>query len=235
MKTTISRIILLLVLLIVANSLSKAQDKAESLELGIKAGINISNLYTTDTSVSDMIYGFNAGVYLKATLTKMIAIQPEFYVSTKGASIRYNDLLLDGTARFNLTYLELPVLCEIQASQHIKFEFGPYISYLVGAKVTNMVDINLFDFQKNVDVNKFNRIDAGLIIGAGIVVHTVTVGVRYAYGFATVGKTQTLFGTSYTIPNANNGIVSFYMTIPLNKMEKDPITNQYSLYKKQSK
>lgn len=232
---TIPGIILLLVFIIATTGTSGAQEKAEPPELGIKAGINLSNLYTTDASVPDMIYGFNAGIYMKAPLTKVIAIQPEFYVSTKGASIRYNDPLLDGTASFNLTYLELPVLCEIQVSPHIKFEFGPYISCLVGARVTNMADIKLFDFQKNVDANQFNRLDAGFIIGAGIVVHTVTVGARYAYGFATVGKPQTFSGISYTIPNANNGVVSFYMTIPLNKMGKDPITNQYSLYEKQSK
>jgi len=230
---TISKIIALLVLILATNVPGKAQEKVESLEMGIKAGMNLSNLYTTDTSVSDLIYGFNAGVYLKVPIIKAIAIQPEFYVSGKGATIRYNDTMLDGTACFNLTYLELPVLCEIQATRHIKFEFGPYISYLVGAKVTNMDNITLFDFQKNVDPNQFNRVDAGLIVGSGILVHTVTVGVRYIYGFAKVGTTQTLSGTSYTIPNANNGVVSFYMTIPLNKMMKDPITNQYSLFKKQ--
>lgn len=229
---TISRIIVLFALLIGINVIGEAQEKPESLELGIKAGVNLSNLYTTDTSVSDIIYGFSAGVYVKEPLTEVIAIQPEFYVSGKGATIRYTDNMLDGTACFNLTYLELPVLCEIQASRHIKFEFGPYISYLVGAKVTNMANVNLFDFQKNVDTNQFNHVDIGLIIGAGIVVHTVTVGVRYTYGFAKVGTTQTLSGTSYTIPNANNGVVGFYMTIPLNKMVKDSNTNQYSLYKK---
>jgi hypothetical protein len=199
------------------------------MELGVKAGLNLSDLYTTDTSISDMLYGFNAGAYLKMSASNIFAIQPEFSISTKGASIRYNDPLLDGTANFQLTYLELPVLCDFKLSRHLNLQFGPYVSCLVGAKVTNMANINLFNFEQNVDVNRFNHIDAGLILGAGIEVRTVTVGLRYTYGFVKVGRPQTILGTSYTIPNTNNGVVSFYLAIPINKMEKDPITNQYKL------
>jgi hypothetical protein len=214
---------------IAATYLPCRAQELEPIELGVKAGVNLSNLYTNDASVSDMIYGFNAGVYIKAPVSKIIAFQPEFYVTTKGASIRYNDPLLDGTARFNLTYLELPILCEIQTSRHFKLEVGSYIACLVGAKVTNMTEINLFDYEKNVDETQFNRVDAGLVIGAGVVSHSVTVGVRYSYGFTKVGRQQSYLGSSYTIPNTNNGVVGFYMTIPLNKMVKNPVTKQYAL------
>ena len=228
MKKSTVRFAILLILTSSTYTSCRAQE-AKPLEMGVKVGLNISDLYTNDTSISDLIYGFNAGVYAKLLLTKLFAIQSEFYLSTKGASIRYNDLLLDGTANFHLTYLELPVLSVIKLSRQLKLEFGPYVSCLVGAKVKNVANINHFNFEQNVDVNKFNRLDAGFIIGSGIVVHTVTVGVRYTYGFVKVGNTQTFIGESYTIPNTNNGVVSFYLAVPLNKMKKDPITNQYTL------
>jgi hypothetical protein len=229
MKRTISRILLLLVLASATLVPGRAQEEVPTMELGVRAGLNLSDLYTTDTSISNMLYGFNAGVYLKLSATDVFAIQPEFSLSTKGASIRYNDLQLDGTANFQLTYLELPVLCDFKLSRHLNLQFGPYVSCLVGAKVTNVANIHLFNFQQNVDVSKFNRVDAGLILGAGIEVRTVTVGLRYTYGFVKVGRAEPFFGTSYTIPNTNNGVVSFYLSIPINKMKRDQITNQYEL------
>jgi len=225
---TISRIILLLVLILATTVPCRAQE-AEQIELGVKAGLNLSDLYTTDTSVSDLNYGLNAGVYAKMPLTKLLAIQSEFYVSTKGASIRYNNPILSGTANFQLIYLELPVLGIIKLSNHLSLHFGPYVSCLVGAKVTNGANITLFNFEQNVDAGKFNKIDAGLILGGGIEVRTVTVGLRYTYGFVKVGRTQTFLGTTYKIPDTNNGVVSFYLAVPINRMEKNPITNQYQL------
>lgn len=225
---TLPRIIFLFTLILVTTVPCIAQE-AEQIELGVKAGLNLSDLYTTDTSISDLNYGLNAGVYTKMPITKVFAIQPELYVSTKGASIRYNNVLLTGTANFQLTYLELPVLGVINLSRHLSMHVGPYVSCLVGAKVTNGANITAFNFEQNVDASKFNRIDAGLVLGAGIEVRTVTVGLRYTYGFAKVGRTQTFLGATYKIPDTNNGVVSFYLAVPLNKMEKNPITNQYQL------
>jgi hypothetical protein len=224
----VPRIILLLVLILATTVPCKAQE-TEGIELGVKAGLNLSDLYTTDASVSDLNYGLNAGIYAKMNVTSGLAIQPEFYVSTKGASIRYNNALLSGTANFQLIYLELPVLGIIKLSNHLSLHLGPYVSCLVGAKVTNGANVTLFNFEQSIDVSKFNRIDAGLILGAGIEVRTVTVGLRYTYGFVKVGRSQTFLGTTYKIPDTNNGVVSFYLAIPINKMEKNPITNQYQL------
>jgi hypothetical protein len=213
MKSYILKITFLL-LLISATAIKAQEQELEKIEIGVKGGLNISDLYTTDNSLSDMIFGFNAGVYLKLPISKNIAIQPELYASTKGATIRFNSLLLDGTARFDLTYIELPVLCVIRTSRHISFHIGPYVSCLVDANVKNMININLFDYEKNVDTNQFNRVDAGIVAGAEVIVHSVTVGISYNYGFLKVGKERTFLGNSYTIPNTTNGVISLYMAVP---------------------
>lgn len=187
----------------------------ETFKMGVKGGINVANLYTADESNSNMIAGFNMGVFARLPLSDMLTIQPELYVSTKGASITYNSLLVDGTAKFNLTYLELPVVCIVRLSEHINVQFGPYVSYLVDGKVSNMSNVQLFNFEQNINVNDYNRIDAGLVAGIGIVVHSITMGARYNYGFVKVGKEQTFIGTTYTIPNATNGVLNFYLSVPL--------------------
>lgn len=185
-------------------------------KFGVIGGINFSNLYTKDASTADMIFGFNLGVFAKMPTTGILSIQPELFLTKKGASVTYNSLLVDGTANFNLTYLELPVLSLLKVSDHINLQFGPYVSYLIAGKVTNMANIHLFNFEQNIDASNYNRIDAGLILGMGVEVHSMNMGVRYSYGLTKIGKERTLLDNSYIIPNASNGVVNFYLSVPVN-------------------
>ena len=163
-----------------------------------------------------MISGFNIGVFTRAPLNNFIAIEPELYLTTKGASITYNSLIVDGTADFNLTYLELPVLCIVNITPLVNFQLGPYVSYLLNGKVTNKANINLFDFENNINSDDYNRVEAGIVVGAGLDVRAFTMGVRYNLGLTKVGKTQTVLGTTYRIPDSRNGVVNFYLSIALN-------------------
>jgi len=214
MKKTIILLAISFVILSMSPILCQAQEQ-KPIQFGVKGGINLSDLYTSDASRSDMLAGVTLGVFDKLPLTNMIALQPEFYVTTKGASITYNSLLLDGTAKFNLTYLEVPLLCEVQVTHYIHVEFGPYLAYLIDGKVKNVANINLFNYEQNMNVNDYNRFDAGVALGAGVDVGTITMGARYNLGMTKVGKTRTFLGTNYTIPNANNGVINFYLAVAL--------------------
>jgi hypothetical protein len=214
MKKSIIVISFLLIPLFMSYVACQSQEH-EHLQLGVMGGLNICNLNTKDATNSDMIAGFNLGVFSKIPLLKFVDIQPELYVSTKGASITYNNLIVDGTARFNLTYLEMPVLCIIKVSHFINLQLGPYVSYLVDGKVSNTANVHLFNFEQNINVNDYNRMDAGIIGGVGIIVHSITMGARYSYGLTKVGKERSFLGISYIIPNATNGVINFYLSVPL--------------------
>ena len=200
-------------LLLIFIQLSCFGQEEKKIQFGIKGGINLSNLYTSDASRSDMIAGFNLGVFDKLPVTGTLAIQPEFYVTTKGASVTYNNLFIDGTAKFNLTYIEVPLLCVVSVTHLLNVQFGPYIGYLVDGKVKNVANVSLFNFEQNMNVNDYNRIDAGAVFGAGLDVGAITMGARYNLGLTKVGKTQSFLGTNYTIPNANNAVINFYLAV----------------------
>jgi hypothetical protein len=193
----------------------QAQEKVPA-RYGFIGGINISNLYTNDASTADMIFGFNLGVFAKIPTISILSVQPELYVTTKGASVTYNSLLVDGTANFNLTYMELPVLGLLRVSDHINLQFGPYVSYLLAGKVTNMANVHLLDLEKSISMSNYNRLDAGLVLGVGVEAHSMTMGIRYNYGLTNAGRKRTLLDQSYTIPNASNGIINFYLSVPVN-------------------
>lgn len=190
-------------------------QETKPLEIGIKGGINLSNLYTNDASKTDMIPGFNAGLFAKIPVTSLLAFQPELSLSTKGATLTYDNLLVNGTANFNLTYLELPLLGVINVTKRFNIQVGPYLAYMLDAKVTNKSNVSLFNFEQNLNVDKFNRFDAGVAFGAGIDIDAITMGVRYNLGLTKVGKTQSFLGTDYTVPNSTNGVVSFYLAVSL--------------------
>lgn len=214
MKNSIA-IISISVFLCISLFTTKAQD-INSMRIGIKAGANLSNMSTNDASNNDMITGFNLGLFGKLPITNFIAIQPELYLTTKGAAVSYNSILMDGTARFNLTYLEIPVLCVVNITDNFNVHAGPYVAYMLNGKVKNESNITLFDFEENIDANDYNRIDAGIAIGAGIDIGAISVGARYNFGLTKVGKEQTILGATYTIPNASNSVLNLYVSLSLN-------------------
>jgi len=201
------------ILLVCMAILPLQAQETKSMQFGIKGGLNLSSLNSSDGSTSDMLLGFNLGVFNKLPITSFLAIQPEFYVTTKGSQVTYNNLFVDGTAKFNLTYLEIPVLCVVNVTKLLNVQFGPYAAYMIDGKVTNVGNVNLFNFEQNINVNDYNRIDAGVVLGAGLEVGNITMGARYNLGMTKVGKTKTLLGSDYTVPDARNGVVNFNLAI----------------------
>jgi hypothetical protein len=155
-------------------------------------------------------------LFAKLPIAKHFAFQPEIYYSPKGAQLTYNGTLINGTVLFNFRYLEVPLMIVVNVTDNFNFQIGPYASLLLSSKVTNVYNTNLFDFEKNINSGDNNKLDAGLAIGAGIDVGAISIGFRYNHGLSTVVKENTSYGIAYTIPDANNGVISFYLSLALN-------------------
>lgn len=194
----------------------QAQVNKNMARVGFKGGVNFSSLYTKDSYDSKMLTGFNIGLFSKVPITERVAFQPELYYTTKGAEITYNNTFVDGIARFKLNYIELPLLLAINVTDNFNIHVGPYASYLISGKVKNESNVNLFNFEDNVNSDDFNRFDVGIAVGAGIDFGSLGLGVRYNYGLTTVGKEKSFLGTTYTFPDAKNGVLNLYAAISLN-------------------
>lgn len=221
MKKTTILLTIIFLLIGITQSTCFAQETREKQEVnaprfGIKGGINFSDLYTKDADKSKITPGFNLGLFGKLPITNYIAVQPELYFTTKGAEVTYNNSFVDGTARFGLNYLEVPVLLVVNITDNFNVQVGPYAALLISSKVTNKANISSFDFEENLDGSDFNRLDTGIAIGAGLDIGAISLGARYNYGFSKVGKEQTILGTTYTIPDAKNGVINFYISFSLN-------------------
>lgn len=185
----------------------QAQDKVAS--YGFKGGLNFSNLYTNTVDDNNVLTGFNAGLYAKFPITNSIAIQPEISYTTKGAELVYNNAFAQGTAKFNVNYIEVPVLLVMNITENFNIHVGPYAAYMVSGKTTN--DSNFGSSESELDTNDFNKFDAGLAGGVGIDLDALNFGVRYNYGLTKLGKDNAFFSS-----DAKNSVLSAYIGLRLN-------------------
>ncbi len=214
MKKVIITLMAAFVLLTSATNAVQAQNRAR---VGIKGGLNFSNLFYSDNSANTKtLAGFHAGLFARAPIGGIVSIQPELYFTTKGAEVNYNNSFVNGTARFNLNYLELPLLVVANISPLFNVHVGPYVSYLINGKVSNRGNINAFNFEENINTDDYNKLDAGFALGAGLDFGGIGLGARYNYGLTKIGREREFLGSSYTFPNARNGVVSFYLSVGIN-------------------
>lgn len=208
------KVILLVGLLFASGGFFSCSGQAPNpAEIGITGAVNLSSLYTTGALKSDIIPGYFAGLFAQIPVSTIFAFRPELLLSSKGSTVTYNNLQADGSVNFNLTYVEIPLLCVINIGKQLNIQAGPYVACLIDSKVTNKANVNLFNFEQNMNKDNFNRIDAGISVGTGVDINTITMGMRYNLGLTRIGKTRTSPAGNYTIPNSLNGVISFYLSI----------------------
>ena len=205
-----SKISLVLVFFFAVIQITTAQEKSEY-KLGFKGGVNFTNVGTTTGVTNKSLTGVHFGLFAKLPITNSFAVQPELYFTTKGGELTYQNVVVDGTAKFNLNYIEVPVLAVFKIFPGFNFQVGPYASYLVSSKVKNVNEVS-FNFEDNIQSGDFNKFDTGLMAGFGIDVKSVEIGVRYNFGLLKVGKDKTYLGTNYIFPDGKNSAINAYVS-----------------------
>jgi hypothetical protein len=202
--------------LLLASSAVRAQEQQTTTEsnlkakFGIKGGLNLTNLYVADVSTEHMKAGFNAGVFAKLPVTRGFSIQPELLYSLKGAKEDYNNFVQgSGEYRFNLGYMELPLLAVVNIAPNFNIHAGGYAAYLVNANIKNVNDQGSVVGATELSTGDFNRWDFGLAGGAGFDIQNFTIGARYNYGLSHIGKDDNLTGA--LTKNSKNAGLSVYV------------------------
>jgi len=208
MKTT--KIFLLTALVAMTVSFAKAQDQDPlTPKFGIKGGINLANLRSGDeASDENLKVGLNLGLMAKMPVTRGFAIQPEILYSSQGSKIDYNNFLAGkGEYRFNLNYVQVPVLAVINLGEYFNIHAGPYASFLTSANVKDLNNNGTIENIKDYDVDNFNRFDYGLAGGVAFESKGFTLGARYNYGLKEIGKSGSAVG------NATNDLKNNFGTV----------------------
>jgi len=176
--------------------------------LGVKGGVNFSNISTPDLSVigipkTQANPSATVGAVVEIPIAGGFAIQPELNFTQKGFIIQENiplDLLnmplpIGVKAITDLNYFEMPVLAKMnfgneKAGAYISA--GPTVSYAQSARFrtqTNfIIDINLVDQKFDLDALNISRWDIGASVGIGGNIHVgggtkLFLDARYTHGF----------------------------------------------------
>jgi len=178
--------------------------------VGVKGGANFSNFRVDDVGDNNVKVGLNLGLFAKLPVSNAVAIQPELLYSSKGSKLTYDNFLQgEGEYRFNLNYLELPVLGVFSLGDHFNIQVGPYVAYLTSANIKDMNDDGTIQDIKDLNEKNFNRFDYGLAAGIGADFNGFIAGVRYNYGLNEVGESGSLSGQLTS--NSKNSVASVYI------------------------
>ena len=156
---------------------------AQEIKFGVKAGPQITNLTGDDMyDDADSKFGFHAGVYANIKFGgDQFAFQPELLFSTQGAKTD----ILGEDFKFNLTYLNVPLMVKWYAYEGFNVEFGPQVGFNMSAKVKG----ELLGESFNEDIDDIETIDFGLNIGAGYELESgINFGIRYGLGLTEITK-----------------------------------------------
>lgn len=136
--------------------------------LGVKGGVNASNLNGQDNNKAKI--GFNVGVLADYDFAPNVGLQSGLFATTKG--FKYKENSLEYTD--NLVYVQLPVhiafKVDVTPGTKVFLHGGPYFAYGVGGKRSLAVG----SFEGSSDkvfgdgTFQYKSFDAGLGIGAGI-------------------------------------------------------------------
>ncbi|MFA6705998.1 MAG: porin family protein [Bacteroidales bacterium] len=122
------------VVLMVGNlSAQNDNDTRNLLHVGVKAGMNISNMFDSQNEEyqADPKMGFVGGIFVSIPIIdKTIGIQPEVLYSQKGFSAIGNILGADVSFKRTTNYLDIPIYLAFKPIEYITLLIGPQYSYL---------------------------------------------------------------------------------------------------------
>jgi hypothetical protein len=179
--------------------------------VGVKGGANFTNLRSgEEISDNNVKAGLNLGLFFKMPVSDAIAIQPELLYSSKGSKMKYENFLQgEGEYRFNLNYLELPVMAVFSLGDHFNIQAGPYVSYLTSVNIKNMSEDGSIQGVQDLNEDNFNRVDYGLAAGIGADFNGFVAGIRYNYGLNEVGDSGSLSGE--LLGDSKNSAATIYI------------------------
>ncbi|WP_316814431.1 porin family protein [Pedobacter heparinus] len=177
---------------------------------GIKAGVNLSRFnITTDKDLTeeeqnifDQIkdyqksnLGFSVTLYGDFGLANNLALQPAVAFQTKGSKFETDNEVLDGYAKVNLMYIDVPInlVYSIPASTAgtVQISAGPYIGFAVSGKFKTKVgnepeeteDIKFGDR----DDDQLSGMDYGANVGLGFrMSNGLAINANYGLGLANI-------------------------------------------------
>jgi len=166
-----------------ASAQSDGSDSREKLQLGVKAGANLSNVYDSEGEDfnADPKFGFAVGAFVSIPVGKFIGVQPEILFSQKG--YQRTGAVLGSDYKFTHTssYIDVPILLQVKPSEMITLLAGPQYSYLLKEKNVFSNEFVSGQDEQNYENENVRKNTLGFVGGVDINLNKLVLGVRAAW------------------------------------------------------
>ena len=200
-------------------ALAGTQLFAQSFQLGIKGGGNLSNFLSAQnpyqTSFSALA-GWNAGVFVNFWLGNHFAIAPEVLYSTAGAGIKTTAANNNGTVTvnndLNLRYVSLPLMAKLRFTGGFYMEAGPQVSLNVSSSAWE--DQSVRHLTNSAELGAAAGFGYQSPIGLG-------VSLRYTVGLTTVDNTSDATWGDVNLRNSSFSLDLFWTLFNNRRLAED--------------
>lgn len=182
-------ITLLVTLLFISSTVNGQRIKSAPLSWGLKGGINLATLYGDDVSDTEILDGFNGGLFFNYAFGPHLSLQPEVLFSRKGTELDNSISGEETTTDYELGYLEVPVMLKYHLTTGNTLNPNILVGPAVGFKLYG--DANDQDIDDEMQDAEF-----GLTFGGGLdaevassptdFIQTVGLDLRYTLGLTDV-------------------------------------------------
>jgi hypothetical protein len=183
-------VFLTLISLNIGSVLAQQFTDMEELRIGVKAGLNFSNVWDTqgEDFVADGKLGAVAGVFFSVPIGEYFGVQPEILFSQKG--FKGDGRLLGFPYSFTRTtsYLDVPILLQFKPIKGFAVLAGPQFSYLLKEKNEYTFGSNSTEQQQAFSNEDLRNNILGIIVGAELTVQSFVISARAGWDFQTNNK-----------------------------------------------
>ena len=189
-------------------SVSYAGAQTTKAKLGVRAGVNLSNVIKSgdsDFSTGSKM-GFNAAVFADLPLAAVFSIQPEVQFSQKGFKSTGTFLGAPYEYKQTTNFIEVPVLAKIKPVPSFAILAGPQFSFLTSTTTKFNVNNTSYEDKVKTENDNLRKNILGGVLGLEATASNFVVGLRYNMDF----QQNNGDGTSTTLKYKNQ-VTSLYV------------------------
>jgi hypothetical protein len=169
------------------SSYTKPSATTERVHVGVRAGVNSSNIIKSGSGDVDVStgakLGLNAALFLEIPIIPAFSIQPEVQYSQKGYKSSGTYLTAPYEYKQTTNFIEVPLLAKFKPSPGFGIIIGPQFSFLTSTKTKFTVANTAHETQMDADNDNLRKNILGGVVGLEAAAGPLVFDLRYSLDF----------------------------------------------------
>lgn len=174
--------------LLISSGIATAQssddsDNREKFQVGIKAGLNYSNVYDEQDEdfKTDAKFGAATGLFMEIPFGKYFGLKPEIVFSQKGFKANGGSPGNEYSFTRTTSFIDIPLQFELKPSEFFTILVGPQYSYLINQRDVFSNSTTSTVHEEDFRNDNYRKNVFGMVAGLDINLKHITLGARIGY------------------------------------------------------